>query len=80
MPTGRRRASISLPRRRLAAGILVGAQKLLDGGRWYPQVMGLEPGTGTDRLAGERARFFMSGTSEHEIVFQEREGNAVPRR
>jgi hypothetical protein len=53
-------------------------QKLLDGGRWYPQVMGLEPGTGTDRLAGERARLFMSGTSVHEIVFQEREGSAVP--
>jgi hypothetical protein len=54
-------------------------QKLLDGGRWYPQVMGLEPGTGTDKRAGERARFFMSGLSEHEIVFQKREGNAVPR-
>lgn len=54
-------------------------QKLLDGGRWYPQVMGLEPGIGTDKLAGERARFFMSGRSEHDIVFKEREGAAVPR-
>jgi hypothetical protein len=53
--------------------------KLLDGGRWYPQVMGLETGSGTDKLAGERARFFMSGRSAHEIVFQPREGAAVPR-
>jgi hypothetical protein len=44
-------------------------QKLLDGGRWYPQVIGLEPGSGTDRLAGERARFFMGRTSTHEIRF-----------
>lgn len=54
-------------------------QKILDGGRWYPQVIGLEPGRGTDRLAGERARFFMGGVSEYEIVFQPREGVAVPR-
>ena len=54
-------------------------QQLLDGGRWYPQVMGLEPGSGTDKLAGERARFFMGGTSEHEIVFQPR-GDAAVRR
>jgi hypothetical protein len=53
--------------------------KLLDGGRWYPQVMGLETGSGTDKLAGEQARFFMSGRSEHVIVFQPREGTAVPR-
>lgn len=54
-------------------------RKLLDGGRWYPQVMGLEAGSGTDKLAGQRARFFMSGTSEHELVFQPRDGAAVPR-
>lgn len=53
-------------------------QKLLDGGRWYPQVMGLELGRGTDRLAGERARLFMAGASEYEIVFQSRDV-AVPR-
>lgn len=44
-------------------------RKLLDGGRWYPQVMGLEPGTGTDKLAGELARFYMSGSSEFLIQF-----------
>jgi hypothetical protein len=35
--------------------------------------MGLEPGSGTDTLAGERARFFMGGESSYEIVFQPRE-------
>lgn len=54
-------------------------QKLLDGGRWYPQVMGLEPGSGTDKLAGERARFFMGGESSYEIVFQPRGEPAVRR-
>lgn len=43
--------------------------KILSGGRWYPQVMGLEAGTGTDKVAGRRARFFMGGTSEHLIQF-----------
>ena len=40
-------------------------QKILNGGRWYPQVLGLEDGTGTDKVAGEWSRFFMSGVSEH---------------
>lgn len=43
-------------------------QPLLLGGHWYPQVIGAEP-TGTDKLAGQTARFFMSGRSEHRIVF-----------
>jgi hypothetical protein len=43
--------------------------KILDGGRWYPQVLGTEPGTGTDKHAGESARFFMSGTSRYVIRF-----------
>jgi hypothetical protein len=47
-------------------------RKLLDGGVWYPQVMGLEPGLGTDRRAGARARFFMSGTSTAYIEFSYR--------
>jgi hypothetical protein len=37
-------------------------QKILDGGGWYPQVIGT--GTnfkGTDKLAGKEARFFMHG-------------------
>ena len=43
--------------------------KILDGGEWYPQVIGEERGTGTDRLAGRRARFFMMGRSAHFIHF-----------
>ena len=44
--------------------------KILNGGEWYPQAVGLQPGEGTDRLAGERARFFITGTSSHWIDFQ----------
>jgi len=44
--------------------------KLMNGGGWYPQAVGLEAGTGTDRLAGQRARFFLTGKSEHVIEFQ----------
>jgi hypothetical protein len=44
-------------------------QKILNGGEWYPQVAGLEPATGTDRQAAQRARFFMTGRSEHYIEF-----------
>jgi hypothetical protein len=43
--------------------------RLLAGGRWYPQIMGLEVGAGTDKLAGQTARFFMSGESSHLIRF-----------
>lgn len=44
-------------------------QKLLTGGKWYPQVVGSSPGTGTDKLAGASARFFMSGRSDWLITF-----------
>jgi hypothetical protein len=44
-------------------------QRLLEGGAWYPQVMGLERGSGTDTLAGEYARFFMGGRSDFFIRF-----------
>jgi hypothetical protein len=44
-------------------------QKVLNGGRWYPQVVGSSLGTGTDKLAGASARFFMSGRSEWMINF-----------
>lgn len=43
--------------------------KILNGGTWYPQVLGLEEGSGTDRTAGEWARFFMLGTSRHFLRF-----------
>ncbi|MDP2320344.1 MAG: hypothetical protein Q8O42_13515 [Acidobacteriota bacterium] len=44
-------------------------QKLLNGGKWYPQVVGSTLGTGTDKLAGASARFFMSGRSDWMINF-----------
>ena len=44
-------------------------RKILDGGGWYPQVIGLEQGRGTDRLAGAAARLFIQGRSEHLIQF-----------
>ena len=44
-------------------------QRLLANGRWYPQVIGTESGTGSDKFAGQRARFFMSGRSEYWIDF-----------
>jgi len=44
--------------------------RLLSGGEWYPQVVGLEPGSGTDKQAGQRARFFLTGKSDRMIEFQ----------
>jgi hypothetical protein len=44
-------------------------EKILNGGKWYPQVMGLAPGSGTDKAAGATARFFMSGRSDYTITF-----------
>lgn len=44
--------------------------RILPGGTWYPQVFGSEAGLGTDRMAGQRARFFMMGRSQHMIEFQ----------
>ena len=44
-------------------------QKILNGGRWYPQVVGLTAGIGTDKLAAGSPRFFMSGKSEWVINF-----------
>jgi hypothetical protein len=44
--------------------------KIFNGGEWYPQVIGTEVGTGTDRRAGKRARFFMTGRSNRFIEFE----------
>jgi hypothetical protein len=44
-------------------------QRLIAGGMWYPQVVGIETAVGTDKVAGERARFFMSGRSQYVIQF-----------
>jgi hypothetical protein len=43
--------------------------KILNGGKWYPQVLGVESGSGTDKVAGEWARFYMMGTSQHLLHF-----------
>jgi hypothetical protein len=45
-------------------------RKILGSGTWYPQVLGLEPGSGTDKVAGQVARFFNGGVSEYLIVFE----------
>ena len=44
-------------------------RKFMNGGGWYPQVAGLDIGSGTDKEAGQRARFFLTGRSEHYIEF-----------
>jgi hypothetical protein len=44
--------------------------RVLSGGSWYPQVLGLEQGVGTDRQSGRRARLFVGGESRHIIVFR----------
>ena len=44
--------------------------KILDKGKWYPQVIGIDATKReTDKLAGRIARFFMHGESRWEIVF-----------
>ncbi|MGE4226378.1 MAG: hypothetical protein AB7I23_23775 [Vicinamibacterales bacterium] len=46
--------------------------RLFQGGYWYPQVIGLADGVGTDTIAGPVARFFMNGRSDFTIVFGRR--------
>ena len=45
-------------------------RKILSGGGWYPQVAGLEPGSGTDREMGRRGRFLVTGRSTRFIEFR----------
>ena len=47
-------------------------RKILNGGNWYPQVAGGEPGIGTDKQMGRIARFFLTGRSMHYIEFSGR--------
>jgi hypothetical protein len=51
-------------------------QKLVEGGDWYPWVMGLNPGE-TSSEAGQLARLFIRHSSEWELVFH-REGEQPP--
>lgn len=43
--------------------------KILNRTNWYPQIVGLEPGVGTDKVAGQTMRLFVSGTSVVIISF-----------
>jgi hypothetical protein len=43
--------------------------KIMNGGSWYPQVMGIETGEGSDKQAGARARLFLGGQSTQFIEF-----------
>jgi hypothetical protein len=43
-------------------------RKVLNGGGWYAQIVGLES-DGTDKVAGQRARLFYDGRSEYFIDF-----------
>jgi hypothetical protein len=52
--------------------------KLMEGGYWYPQVIGLEKGQGTDKVAGAVSRFFLRGESEHFLVFRTRDRSTPP--
>ena len=45
-------------------------QKVLSGGGWYPEVLGLDPASGTDKEAGQEARFYMTGHSSALIRFE----------
>lgn len=51
-------------------------QRVMAGGRWYPQVLGLNPEAGTDKEAGQEARFYMSGHSSSVIRFDRPTGRA----
>jgi hypothetical protein len=44
-------------------------QRLITAAGWYPQVLGTETGSGHDRQAGQRARFFLAGRSHYLIEF-----------
>ena len=45
-------------------------KKILEGGSWYPEVIGVDKSAKeTDKLLGKQARFYMHGTSKHEMIF-----------
>jgi hypothetical protein len=44
--------------------------KILDGGHWYPQVLGVGPNE-TDKLAGRVARLYVYGVSNWRLVFHD---------
>lgn len=50
-------------------------QRIIEGGGWYPQIVGLGPGDG-DTLAGAEARLFISGLSAWHIRFRQARDDA----
>lgn len=52
-------------------------EKIINGGGWYPMVVGEEAGD-TDKEAGARARFFMGSDSFWELTFKKGETGVVP--
>ena len=61
---------VSYSRSLMDPGSWSAPQKVMSGGGWYPQVAGLESETGTDKVAGQRARFFLTGKSQQLIEFR----------
>jgi hypothetical protein len=51
-------------------------EKIMDGGDWYPQVVGLKDRRGTDAIAGKEAWFCLRGTCSFRIVFEMQEATA----
>lgn len=45
-------------------------RKILNSGGWYPLIAGSEPGSGTDKQMGQRARFFLTGRSTSILEFR----------
>lgn len=56
---------------------LLDATEIPNWSTFYPQVMGMESG-GTDSQAGRVARFYLNGTSKHEIVFSRTANPPLP--
>ena len=52
------------------SAVVDAAARCWTGGSWYPQVLGTEPGVGTDKIAGERARLFVSGRRTISFEFE----------
>ena len=51
--------------------------RIYDQGRWYPQVIGTNKNE-TDKLAGQKPRFFMGGISHYTLEFSKRPRKPAP--
>ena len=51
--------------------------RIIEGGGWYPQVVGIEIGEGTDKLASQKAYFFVSGKYLGDLTFY-KTGDVLP--